>query len=118
MIKASKILLGIGTFLPILFITIIWIYFFLVYPLQVLGEKNVIIFRVIPIGTTAIAVIIVVLLTYYIIQVLRNQSLDRDKKVLWIIGMLIGHIIALPIYFYLYIWKDKKIQKQLSKIKK
>jgi len=47
-----------------------------------------------------------VLITIYLINVYRNVSVDKDKKILWTILILFGSIIAMPIYWYLFIWKE------------
>jgi len=32
--------------------------------------------------------------------------IDKDKKVLWAVVIFMGSMIAMPIYWYLYIWKQ------------
>ena len=50
---------------------------------------------------------IMALTVFYIVNVFRNERVDKDKKVLWAVVLFMGNIIAMPIYWYLYIWKDQ-----------
>ena len=47
---------------------------------------------------------IMALTVFYIVHVFRNEHIDNDKKVLWAVVIFMGTIIAMPIYWYLYIW--------------
>jgi len=47
------------------------------------------------------------LLIFYIVNVFKNERVEKDKKVLWAIVLFMGGIIAMPVYWYLYIWKEK-----------
>ena len=46
------------------------------------------------------------LTVFYIVNVFRNERVVKDMKVLWAVVIFIGSIIAMPIYWYLYIWRD------------
>ncbi|HET7854213.1 MAG TPA: hypothetical protein VFM04_07130, partial [Candidatus Methylomirabilis sp.] len=47
---------------------------------------------------------IVALLIIYIVNVFKNDRVPRDKKALWALVLFLGNMIAMPIYWYLYIW--------------
>jgi len=49
---------------------------------------------------------IMALTVFYIVNVFRNERVDKDKKVLWAVVLFMGNLIAMPIYWYLYIWKQ------------
>jgi hypothetical protein len=49
---------------------------------------------------------------YYIVDVFRNKRVDKDKKALWAIVIFMGNMIGMPIYWYLYIWKDPVVPSQ------
>jgi hypothetical protein len=40
------------------------------------------------------------------VNVFRNDRVDKDKKVLWAVVLFMGNMIAMPIYWYLYIWRE------------
>ena len=45
------------------------------------------------------------LLIFYVVNVFRNALIESDKKVLWLIVIFFGNIIAMPVYWYIHIWK-------------
>ena len=48
------------------------------------------------------------LLVIYIIHVFKTDRVPQDKKALWAVVLFLGNMIAMPIYWYLYIWKEPK----------
>jgi len=46
------------------------------------------------------------LTVFYMVNVFRNDRVEKDKKVLWAVVLFLGNAIAMPIYWYLYIWKE------------
>ena len=53
--------------------------------------------------------LIVGLMIFYVVNVFRNDRVDKDKKVLWLLVLLLGGGIGMPVYWYLYIWKDAPV---------
>ncbi len=51
---------------------------------------------------------LIALLVIYILHVFRTERMPQDKKVLWAVILFLGNMIAMPIYWYLYIWKEPK----------
>ncbi len=51
---------------------------------------------------------IIILLIIYLGDVFKTERILKDKKVLWGIALFMGNILAMPIYWYLYIWKKEK----------
>jgi hypothetical protein len=49
--------------------------------------------------------LIFVLMTIYIVHVFRTDLIPNDKKVLWVVVIFFGSFIAMPIYWYLYMWR-------------
>lgn len=49
--------------------------------------------------------LIVILITTYIVHVFRTNLIPNDMKVLWAVVLFFGSIIAMPIYWYLYMWR-------------
>ena len=48
----------------------------------------------------------IVLLFIYIRDVFKNDKVAQDKKALWAVVLFMGGVIAMPIYWYFYIWKE------------
>jgi hypothetical protein len=111
--KSSKILVGIATLWPFLYM----VFFFLVVFSSVFFMNSSrgpesgppLLFLVIfPLHLLTMLGIIG-LSIFYIVNVFRNDRVDKDKKVLWAVVLFLGNMIAMPIYWYLYIWKEPGI---------
>lgn len=46
----------------------------------------------------------VALLTFYLIHLFRNDQIDGNLKAAWAIGLFMGGVVAMPAYWYLYLW--------------
>lgn len=46
------------------------------------------------------------LLVFYIRNVFKNDRVQKDKKALWAVVLFMGNMIAMPIYWYLYVWRE------------
>ncbi|HEY9283512.1 MAG TPA: hypothetical protein VIP46_08665 [Pyrinomonadaceae bacterium] len=46
------------------------------------------------------------LMIFYMIDAFRNERVAQDKKVLWAVMLFFGNLIAMPVYWYLYIWRE------------
>ncbi|HEY0379071.1 MAG TPA: hypothetical protein VGC87_19300 [Pyrinomonadaceae bacterium] len=43
---------------------------------------------------------------FYIVNVFRNDRVVKDKKALWAVVIFMGSVFAMPVYWYLYIWRE------------
>src|SRR5687768_1551596 len=112
--RKSKLLLGLATCWPILYLGI-FISFIVVNVF--LGS-----FRSRP-GSdgppTAFLVIfalhfltilwIFALFAIYVTYLFRTDRVKEDKKALWAVVLFMGNMIAMPIFFYLYVWRDPPV---------
>lgn len=46
------------------------------------------------------------LLIFYMVNLFRNDRIKKDAKVLWAVVLFMGGMIAMPVYWYLYVWRD------------
>lgn len=44
------------------------------------------------------------LLAFYIVHVFRTGRVPADKKALWAVVLFLGNFLAMPVYWYLYMW--------------
>lgn len=106
----AKIVLGILTFLPLLFVIltagIMFVNIFsmmfsqdLFLPMMALSYLS----HVLP-YLFFIVLLALGLLIFYIVHIIQNSLLDTEKRMLWIAIVFLGYGIALPIYWYLHIW--------------
>ena len=49
---------------------------------------------------------IFVLLVVYIVHLFGTDRVPQDKKALWAVVLFLGHMIAMPVFWYLYIWRE------------
>lgn len=50
--------------------------------------------------------VVVGLMVFYIVDVFKNKRIENDKKALWAIVLFMGNMLAMPVYWYLFIWKS------------
>lgn len=50
--------------------------------------------------------LVIGLMIFYIVDVFRNERVNKDMKVLWAVVLFMGTMIAMPVYWYLYIWRE------------
>lgn len=96
--KVIKLLIGLITIIPFIYTVI----FFLNFSNDIMDFD---LMHKLHLGTMAL---IVGLLTFYISNVFRTDRIPNEKKTMWLIVIFFGHIIAMIIYWYLYIWKEPK----------
>lgn len=48
------------------------------------------------------------LLVIYIMHVFKTDRVPQEQKALWAVVLFLGNMIAMPIYWYLYIWRGPK----------
>jgi magnesium-transporting ATPase (P-type) len=102
MSRSRKILLGALTAWPVVYFFVFLAFFVNAWNSQ--GEE--------PAGFTAILIahlitmlVIMGLLVFYIVHVYRSARVPDDKRVLWAVILFLGNMIAMPVYFFLYIWR-------------
>ena len=109
MSKTIKLLLGLITLWPFAYM----ILFFITIISTILFTRGVgpetgpppLIALILPLHILTMLVIMA-LTVFYMVNVFRNERVGKDLKVLWAVVLFLGNVIAMPIYWYLYIWKD------------
>ena len=49
---------------------------------------------------------IFILLVIYLVYLFKTDRVAQDKKALWAVVLFMGHMIAMPIFWYLYMWRE------------
>jgi hypothetical protein len=114
MTRNSKIMLGLATIWPILYI-FIFVLFVAVMAFYLAADfahggmppshPPVAFFVLIPLHILSL-LMVGGLLTYYIVDLFHTTRIPNDMKALWAVVLFFGNIIAMPIYWYLYILKE------------
>lgn len=114
MTKNKKILLGILTFLPYVFIAIYFFAFFISFSgIFIASHNNYEPNPDILFGNFALVFIIIMLasllsiglMIYYIIHIANNPKFDETNRLIWILIIIFANLIGYSIYWYLQIWK-------------
>ena len=50
---------------------------------------------------------VLILVLIFLIYLGRMKNIDNEKKWLWRAFLFIGHVFAIPIFWYFYIWKER-----------
>jgi len=53
---------------------------------------------------------IFILLAIYLTYLFKTDVVPADKKALWAVALFLGHMIAMPVFWYIYIWKNIQYQ--------
>jgi hypothetical protein len=113
MSKFMKILLGIATVWPFLYM-ILFICFILFSILLMpsmgtsAGGPFAALFLIIFPLHLLTMLLIMGLTVFYMVNIFRNERIDKDKKLLWALVLFMGNMFAMPIYWYLYIWSEEE----------
>lgn len=46
------------------------------------------------------------LLAFYITYIFKTDRIPQDKKALWAVVVFLGNMLAMPVFWYLYIWSE------------
>ena len=111
MTKPKALILGICTAWPILYMFLFMGTIFSQVIMmdfggkQAAGEMPVIMKIIFPLHFLTM-IWIFVLLAVYIRHIFKTDAVPQDKKALWAVVIFCGNMIAMPVYWYLYIWKN------------
>lgn len=54
------------------------------------------------------------LVIFYLVNIGQNDFLDIEKKFLWIVVVVTLNNLAMPVYWYVHIWKEKQQEADLD----
>lgn len=54
---------------------------------------------------------IALLLIYFVTHLLKIEDISRNKKAAWAVALVFVNIAAMPVYWYLNIWKPAQIRR-------
>ena len=108
--KPIKVLLGLATLWPFFYLILFFVVIFstIVFMPGPGGEAPgppPLIALILPLHLLTMLAVMA-LMVFYIVNVFRNDRVDKDKKALWAVVLFMGNMIAMPIYWYLYIWRE------------
>ena len=109
--KPAKILLGVATIAPIVLMILMLVVVFTTFSSAPFGRRMnedsfSSLFGAIFVLQIVAWLLMVGLTIFYIVNVFRNDRVEKDKKALWAVVLFLGNILAMPVYWYLYIWRE------------
>lgn len=119
--KSKKVLLGVATIWPIFYIGVFILSIFLIFGVAAASggtggpspEPEGALALLLPLGFLLFfclhiltMVDVLALKVYYIIRAVKDQQLDQNMRIMWILLFVFATLIAEPIYWYLYIWRE------------
>jgi hypothetical protein len=111
MSKPIKILIGLATCWPVIYLGVFFFAVFSTLPSTGAGggaPPGDLFSVILPLHLITM-LWIVGLTVFYIVDVFRNRAVTDDKRVLWAVVLFMGNMISMPIYWYLYIWREPTI---------
>jgi formate/nitrite transporter FocA (FNT family) len=117
MSKNKKIILGVLTLLPIVFLVLYFLSFIFLFlgifnSAQNQTEPDVnffignFIFMFLLIFIAVIAALGTMI--YYIIHITNNTTFDSNQRLMWILILVFAGLIGNAVYWYMYIWKEQE----------
>ena len=101
----AKVLVGLATLWPLVYMVLFLLSF---VGMATRGGGQLIRFEALFLLHVLTMVWMVGLMIFYIVYLFQSKRISQDKKVLWAIVLFMGHVIAMPIFFWLYIWPDPR----------
>jgi hypothetical protein len=46
-----------------------------------------------------------ILMAVFVVHAYRTDRIENDKRVLWVVILFFGNMVAFPVYWYLYMWR-------------
>ena len=111
--KPAKIIVGLLTLWPLLYIFVFFAFMFTMVftiPHQTTGQGVPAPFVVIFALHLFTIFFMFGLVAFYIYYLFKTDRVPQDKKALWAVVLFLGNMIAMPVFWYLYIWREPEAQ--------
>jgi len=107
----TKKLVGIVTAWPILYIAFFMVFMFMSVFADLFGGRDFMFDAFDYIFAVHFLTMLMIfgLIAFYIVYIFKTDRVAADKKALWAVVIFMGNAIAMPIFYYLYIWKEPKL---------
>jgi hypothetical protein len=103
-------MLGILTVWPLLYILLIGGVTFLAVIADAGRSRHVLheaLFGTLLLMHLAVLFLVMGLTAFYIVYLFTTERVPQSRKAFWGVVLLLGNVIAMPVFFGLYIWPDK-----------
>jgi len=107
MSKNVRIALGIATFWPFVYIFIFFAFIISTIATKNSGQQDARFAYLIVIHFLTMFMMLGLVIVY-IVDVFKNNLVNKDQKVLWAVVLFFGGMFAMPVYWYMFLWKPLK----------
>ncbi len=97
--RVLVLLLGFLTVWPVVYV--LWFLAFFLKG-QPQGSQDLSVVGALHLGTI---LLVFGLLIFYVSHIFRNERLDGEKRLIWVVVLFVGHFVAFVAYWYLYFWR-------------
>jgi hypothetical protein len=112
--KWSKILVGTLSVWPLLYIFVFFGFIAIMF-VSMIGDGGQsqqpsgvpIAFAVLFAAHLGTILLLFALLVFYIVFLFKSDRVPQDKKALWAVVLFMGNALAMPVFFYIYVWPDE-----------
>ncbi|MCC5917975.1 MAG: hypothetical protein JJU02_11690 [Cryomorphaceae bacterium] len=53
-----------------------------------------------------VVLVMIGLISYFVVHIFNTDKIPTSRKTFWTIILFFGHVIAIPVYWFLFIWGD------------
>jgi hypothetical protein len=117
--KPGVIALGVVTALPLAWMGVFFVGFFALFfttfsnaAAQSHSVEPPFLFAFMFLGHLFIMLLVLALLVVYIVHLFRTDLIGSDKKALWAVVLFLGNVFAMPVYWFLYMWRPLRGQQR------
>jgi hypothetical protein len=106
--KRTKVLLGVLTAWPIVYTVffIVTLISFILTGFKEPGTDGMPPMLKVIIALHILTMLVIIgLAVFYIVFIFKTDYVEESKKTFWVVVIFIGNMIAMPIFWYLYIWR-------------
>lgn len=113
--KTGRLLLAVATAWPVVYMFIFMVGFALMFcsEFALTGKQPASDFLGMPFAFAAVFAMHLLtilwvfgLLAFYIVHLFKTARVPKEQKALWAVVLFLGNAIAMPVYWYFYIWQE------------
>ncbi len=113
MSKHTKVLLGIGTLLPLSYVCFFFVLLYLHASSLILRipERSPFtgLFPGLLLVHFGMMLWLLILTIIYVIHIARNPALKNEMKAVWVTAVCVGNVFTMPFYWYFHIWGKRPL---------
>jgi hypothetical protein len=102
----QKIGIGVLTVWPIAYMGLFFLFFFLSFFARHAGPEPMGSFAILFVLHCFTMLVIMGLMVFYIMHIVKATFAKPEMRIIWVILVIMVGLVAMPIYWYMYIWRE------------